>query len=133
MLTQRLPIRKLNLNRVDQYITRERLAPRSVSTMGKGTIALDGGPARPLAPGQMLEAASTLGPVSISLKDDRLGIHYEGEVRGLSLGFDGARQDLMPTVLRWMLVTHLNSVLVGLMLYLVFLTFLALRLAWKRG
>jgi hypothetical protein len=132
-LTQRLPIRKLNLSRVDQYITRERLATRPVSTVRRGTIAVDGGPPHPLAAGQMLEAASTLGPVAISFKDDRVGLRYEGEVRGLSLGFDDGRQDLMPTMLRWILTTHLGWVLGGLVPYLVFLTLLPPRLLWKKG
>ncbi len=132
-LTQRLPIRKLNLSRVDQYITRERLAARPVSTVRRGTISLDGDQPRPLPPGQMLEAASFLGPVSISLKDDRVRIRYEGEVRGLSAGFADARQDLMPTVLRWMLMIHPGWVLGGLLPYLVCLTLLSRRLLLKGG
>jgi hypothetical protein len=81
----------------------------------------------------MLEAASFLGPVSISLKADRLGIRYEGQVRGLSAGLDDARQDLMPTVLRWMLMIHPGWVLGGLLPYLVCLTLLSRRLLLKGG
>ena len=131
-LTERLPIRNLSLSRVDQYITREHLAPRAVSTVRRGTIEIDGGPSRSLASGQMLQAASTSGPLSIILKDDHLRLHYEGQVRGLSLGFDDARQDLMPTVFRWLLLTHPVWVFGGFVLYLGSVALLPRRLLWKK-
>jgi hypothetical protein len=133
VLTTRLPIRSLDLSRVDQYVSGESLDPRSVSTVRHGSLTLDQQTLRPLAPGQMVLTGSTLGSAAIVFRGDRLGLHYEGEVRELAIATDEDRQNLMPTMLRWLMETRGWWLIGGLVAYLVSLGLLPRRLLWKEA
>jgi hypothetical protein len=132
-LSYQLPIRQLQLSRIDEFTQAEAPVVRSISTIQSGTLYLESidGAARPLRAGEGLQFRESDGVIrALELGGEHIGLQFVGEVRGMTAGSGSVRRSLMPTWYEWLVARHRLPFLWGTTAYVFGLIMSVLR--WWR-
>ena len=103
-LASHLPVKELIFSRVDEFIGIADTFVRQVSTILDGTLYLTelSGKEHTIRSGEGLALDDSRGPISrLSLEDAAISLLFHGSVGGMSRGWEGNRQNLMPNILEW--------------------------------
>ena len=111
-----LPAEDLKFTKVEEFIDTQNTYIREISTIVSGTLYLAELNNReyPLRNGEGLQFDEPSGPIRIlTLKDNQIALQFHGDVRGMTLGWDGNRKSLMPRLLEWIYTQHSLTLLWG--------------------
>ena len=103
---------------------------RALSTIASGTLYFESlnGASRGVRAGELLRLEEPRGEIrTLLVRDEAIALDFHGRVRGISVGEDDSRQNLMPTWLDWLRAQHGLSLLWGTTFYLFGLALAALR------
>jgi hypothetical protein len=107
LVAEQLPADGLDLIRVDRFESPTGTEHRERSTIMQGQLALDGGTARPVGPGDQLRAGGVRGQITrLELAGDYLELAVRGRADHLTTGSGAARRNLMPSLLSSLMARH---------------------------
>jgi len=132
-LSYQLPVRQLQLSRIDEFTQAEAPVVRSISTIQSGTLYLESiaGEARPLRTGEGLQFSASEGVIrALDLGGEHIGLQFVGQVSGMTVGSGGVKRSLMPTWYEWLVARHRLPFLWGTTAYVFGLIMSVLR--WWR-
>jgi len=132
-LSYQLPIRRLQLSRIDEFTQSDEPIVRSISTIQSGTLYLESieGEARPLRAGEGLQFRESDGELrALELGGEYIALQFVGQVRGMTVGSGRVKRSLMPTLYEWLVARHRLPLLWGTTVYVFGLIMSVLR--WWR-
>ncbi len=132
-LSYQLPIRRLQLSRIDEFTQSDEPVVRSISTIHSGTLYLESidGEARPLRSGEGLQFREADGELrALELGGEYIALQFVGQVRGMTVGSGSVKRSLMPTLYEWLVARHRLPFLWGTTVYVFGLIMSVLR--WWR-
>jgi hypothetical protein len=119
-LSYQLPIRRLQLSRIDEFTQSDEPVVRSISTIHSGTLYLESidGEARPLRSGEGLQFREADGELrALELGGEYIALQFVGQVRGMTVGSGSVKRSLMPTLYEWLVARHRLPLLWGTTVY----------------
>jgi hypothetical protein len=108
-LSYQLPIRQLQLSRIDEFTQTDEPVVRSISTIYSGTLYLESidGEARPLRTGEGIQFKTSAGEIrQLELGGEHIGLQFVGQVGGMTAGSGSVKRSLMPTAYEWLVARH---------------------------
>lgn len=103
-LASHLPVKDVVFTRVDEFIGIADTFVRQVSTIHGGQLYLTDLSSKEytLRNGEGLLLDESQGPINyLTLEDAAISLLFNGKVSGMSSGWEGNRQNLMPNILEW--------------------------------